>query len=86
MLVPRLGGVRAQAALAEGGGAEAAAAVEKWAKDIPPDTLSAFDRWPILVTSYEAGGLLRTSTRPTMKILIFLFCASSSSSSSEHST
>ena len=50
-----LGGVRAQAALAEGGGTErAVAAYERWA-NAPShlESKSAFDRWPILVTSYE---------------------------------
>ena len=48
-----LGGVRAQTALAEGGGTDAADAYEKWARGPPPGGKSAFDRWPILVTSYE---------------------------------
>jgi len=48
-----LGGVRAQAALAEGGGAEAVDAYKRWARGAPPGTKSAFDRWPLLVTSYE---------------------------------
>jgi SNF2 family DNA or RNA helicase len=46
-----LGGVRAQAALAEGGGADEA--YRRWAKGAPANTKSAFDKWPILVTSYE---------------------------------
>ena len=46
-----LGGVRAQAALAEGGGADEA--YRCWAKGTPANTKSAFDKWPILVTSYE---------------------------------
>ena len=46
-----LGGVRAQAALAEGGGADGA--YRRWAKGAPANTKSAFDKWPILVTSYE---------------------------------
>ena len=46
-----LGGVRAQAALAEGGGADEA--YRRWAKGTPANTKSAFDKWPILVTSYE---------------------------------
>lgn len=46
-----LGGVRAQAALAEGGAADEA--FSKWVTGAPADTKSAFDRWPILVTSYE---------------------------------
>ena len=48
-----LGSVRAQAALAEGGGLEAAEAYEKWTRGAPPGTKSAFDHWPVLVTSYE---------------------------------
>ena len=48
-----LGGVRAQAALAEGGGVDAADAYEKWRRGAPPGTQSAFDCWPVLVTSYE---------------------------------
>ena len=48
-----LGGIRAQAALAEGGVREAAEAYERWARGPPPNTKSSFDRWEILVTSYE---------------------------------
>ena len=48
-----LGGVRAQAALAEGGGVDAADAYEKWRRGTQPGTESAFDCWPVLVTSYE---------------------------------
>ena len=46
-----LGDVRAQAALAEGGGADEA--YRRWAKGASANTKSAFDKWPILVTSYE---------------------------------
>ena len=45
-----LGGVRAQAALAEGGGVDAADAYEKWRRGTQPGTESAFDCWPVLVT------------------------------------
>ena len=48
-----VGGIRAQAALAEGGVREAAEAYERWARGPPPNTKSSFDRWEILVTSYE---------------------------------
>lgn len=48
-----LGGVRAQTALAEGGGMEAVDAYERWERGPPSGTKSAFDHWPVLVTSYE---------------------------------
>jgi SNF2 family DNA or RNA helicase len=50
-----LGGVRAQASLAEGNTESIAAAVDRWCSEPAGNSKSSFDKWPVLVMSYETA-------------------------------
>ena len=50
-----LGRVRVQAALAEGNAEAVDEACDRWCTEPPESSKSAFDRWPVLVMSYETA-------------------------------
>lgn len=58
-----LGGVRAQASLCEGNAEAVDAACDRWCAEPRTDSKSAFDRWPVLVMSYETARRLAPRVR-----------------------
>ena len=58
-----LGGVRVQAALCEGNADAVDEACDKWCAEPSAESKSAFDRWPVLVMSYETARRLAPRVR-----------------------